>query len=282
MRHMGNRNGVIQPTSEERAVTDTSTVTDGDFVEMASGRVARTDGSGKLYGVVLGGSNDDLVSRNYRAPNTVGDSTGTKKVLVELCEGQMYQVPVNGTLASDAEGSYYNLLPGAQSLLTSDATAPSDGDTVTVGSTTYTFKTTLTTSPSTVANEVLINSTAAAALDNLKAAVNLTGTIGTDYGTGTVINPDVTATTNTNTTQLFEAKSATVSGRAIVSTETSAHLSFDNATLLGGAGDPHVNNLSKSSTVGQLLCVKRVADANGNYTIGNFVVAAPQSATTPS
>lgn len=115
VKHLGQRSGLIQPTTEERAVTNSSTVYDGDFVELASGRVAATDGSGKLYGVVLGGSNDDLVSRNYRTPSTTGDSGGTKKVLVELCEGQRYELPVGASLASDAEGSYYNLTGSAGS-----------------------------------------------------------------------------------------------------------------------------------------------------------------------
>lgn len=162
VKHLGQRNGHIQPTTEERAVTNASTVYDGDFVEMASGRVAATDGSGKLYGVVLGGSNDNLVSRNYRTPSTVGDAGGTKKVLVELCEGQRYELPVDASLASDAEGSYYN--------------------------------------------------------------------------------------------------------------------------LTGAAGSQTVQNASKSATVGQLLCVKRVATnaAETEFTRGIFVVAAPQSATTPA
>lgn len=116
LRHMGQRNGHIQSTTEERIVANGSTVHDGDLVELAQGgRVAATDGSGKLFGVVKGGSNDDLVSRNYRTPSTVGDAAGTKKVLVELCEGQRYELPVSASLASDAEGSYYNITGAAGS-----------------------------------------------------------------------------------------------------------------------------------------------------------------------
>lgn len=117
--------------------------------------------------------------------------------------------------------------------LTSDATAPSDGDTVTIGGQVYTFKTALT--ASTTANEVLIGASAAAALDNLKAAVNdAGGTPGTDYGSDTVANASVTATTNTDTTQLFVAITPGVVGDDIATTETSAHLSWGAATLEGG------------------------------------------------
>ncbi len=128
-----------------------------------------------------------------------------------------------------------SLLSGAakaQVTLTSDATAPADGDTVTLGATVYTFQSTLTPLP----YEVLTGISAATALDNLKSAVNATTGSGTTYAAGTIINPLVTATTNTDTTQLFVAKTAGTAGNAIASTETSAHLAFGTATLIGGTG----------------------------------------------
>lgn len=106
----------------------------------------------------------------------------------------------------------------------------SDGETVTIGSTVYTFKTTLTPT----AFEVLIGASTAAALDNLKSAVNLTGTPGTDYATGTTIHPAVEATANTDTTQLFAAKTAGAAGNSIATTETGADLAFGAATLTSG------------------------------------------------
>lgn len=117
----------------------------------------------------------------------------------------------------------------ATQTLTSDATAPADGDTVTIGTTTYTFKTTLTPAP----YEVLIGVSAAVALDNLKSAINVDGTA--VYGAGTLAHPSVTATTNTNTTQVVQAINAGTEANAIVTTETSAHLSWGAATLASGA-----------------------------------------------
>lgn len=70
-------------------------------------------------------------------------------------------------------------------------TVPVDGNTVTIvanSSRVYTFKTALTGA----ANEIHINGQDGSLL-NLSRAINLTGTIGTDYGTGTVINADVSA-----------------------------------------------------------------------------------------
>lgn len=118
----------------------------------------------------------------------------------------------------------------ASGTLTSDGTAPSDGDTVTIGSTVYTYKTALTPT----AYEVLIGASADTALDNIKSAVNATAGAGTTYATGTLIHPTVTATTNTATTQLFVAKSTGPAGDLIATTETSSHLSFGTATLQGG------------------------------------------------
>lgn len=116
--------------------------------------------------------------------------------------------------------------------LTSDETAPGDGDTVTLGTKTYTFKTVLSTEPA-VEGEVLIGASAAAALDNLKAAVNHTGTPGTDY-TCEAAHPDIEATTNTDTTQVFVARVAGEAGDALASEEDSDHLAFGETTFGSG------------------------------------------------
>jgi lysophospholipase L1-like esterase len=61
---------------------------------------------------------------------------------------------------------------------------PTDGDTVTLGSVTYTFKNALT-----AANQVKIGVSAGVTLENLGKAVNLEGTAGVEYGSGTAANP---------------------------------------------------------------------------------------------
>jgi hypothetical protein len=124
--------------------------------------------------------------------------------------------PVNGVAATGT--------------LTSDATAPSNGDTVTVGGLVYTFQTTLTN----VARNVLIGASAAVALDNLKSAVNATAGSGTTYAAATVVHPTMEATTNTNTTQVFEARTKGTGGNSLATVEASTHLSFGAATLAGG------------------------------------------------
>lgn len=127
-------------------------------------------------------------------------------------------------------GRKATLATRATQTLTSDATNVSDGDTVTIGSITYRFKTT----PA-QAYDVKIGASAAATLDNLKAAINASGTDGTEYYAGTYAHPDVIATTNTNTTQVIQAVSAKAAiGNVIATTETSSHLSWGAATMSGG------------------------------------------------
>lgn len=125
---LGNRQGVTKFTSEERAVVNSVTVTDGDFVKLTSGRVTNASiGTGKLYAVVQGGAASDLTSRVYRNMTATGDAAGTVTSLVQLVEDNIFELPVSAALASDAEGSYYSLTgsTGAQQVdnTTKSATA---------------------------------------------------------------------------------------------------------------------------------------------------------------
>jgi hypothetical protein len=136
-------------------------------------------------------------------------------------------------IKTDAAGSFSttDAADPAIATLTSDGTNVSVDDTVTIGAVTYTFKA----APTTVANEVKIGASAAATLANLKAAINHTGTPGTDYGSGTVVHPTVYADTITSTTLLLIAKSGGTGGNSLASTEASTHLSFGGGTFSGGA-----------------------------------------------
>lgn len=150
----------------------------------------------------------------------------------------------------------------ATQTLTSTGTAPANNDTVTIGSKVYTFKTTLTGA----ADEVLIGASAAIALDNLKSAINATAGAGTTYGTGTVAHTQVTATTNTDTTQVVQAISYGTVGNAIATTETSAQLSWGAATLANGVDQTpamvQANILANSVSVEYETMQRRVALAH--------------------
>lgn len=115
--------------------------------------------------------------------------------------------------------------------LTATGTALTDGDTVTIGTRVYTFKTLLTGA----VNEVLIGA-ATASLANLKKAVNGQGNGGVFYGPGTVPHELVEAMTLTGTTVLlFEVRDSVAPGTVIAKAETSTNLSWDAGTTFTNA-----------------------------------------------
>ena len=170
------------------------------------------------------------------AINSASANTTTIEVAVE----GVWDLPATGaTATADSAIAVGDLLymadadVKATATITSDATAPSDGDTVTIGETVYTFKTALTEPAE--AYEVLIGASAAAALDNLKSAINATeADAGTKFSTGTEAHLLVEATTNTNTTQVIQCLFDGSDGNDIPTTETSSHLSWGAATMAGG------------------------------------------------
>jgi hypothetical protein len=116
--------------------------------------------------------------------------------------------------------------------LTSSGTA-GDGETFTLagssGTRVYTLKTALTGA----ANEVLIGAAATNTLDNIKSAINGTGTPGTDYSQATVRNKDFTAGTKTATT-LVIASTDSNANSAAGTTETMANFAFTGSAMSAG------------------------------------------------
>jgi hypothetical protein len=113
--------------------------------------------------------------------------------------------------------------------------AISDGETVTIGAQTYTFR-----SPFVNASgNIDASGTTAQALENLRRAINGDGVAGTNYGTGTPVNTQVTAVESPTTVVVTAILSGTA-GNVIATTETGANLSWGGATLSGGAGDVKV------------------------------------------
>lgn len=99
--------------------------------------------------------------------------------------------------------------------------------------------------------EVLLGASAAAELDNLKIAINASGgTEGTEYSTGTPAHPQVTATTNTNTTQVVQAIDYSVTNADIATTDpkdTGNHMSWGAATLESGVAKVVAANTTTAS-----------------------------------
>jgi len=113
------------------------------------------------------------------------------------------------------------------------------GDTVTVGTQTYTFVNALSTTPT--ANEVLVGTTEAGSLTNLANAVNGGSGSGSTYGSPTVANTAVSAVA-TPTTVVFTALTKGLAGNSIVTAQTGGNNTFPGGTLTNGTAGS-VNDL---------------------------------------
>lgn len=116
--------------------------------------------------------------------------------------------------------------------LTSSGTA-ANNETFTLagssGTRVYTLKTTLTGA----ADEILIGAAATNTLDNIKSALNGTGTPGTDYSQATVRNEDFTGGAK-NATTLVIASTDTNANSAAGTTETMTNFAFTGAAMSAG------------------------------------------------
>lgn len=106
-----------------------------------------------------------------------------------------------------------------------------DGETVTLGSKTYTFQTVLTN----VNGNVLIGATPDDSITNLVAAVGLGAGSGTLYAAATTAHPTASAGVGfAPQTLVASALAAGAGGNAIVTTDTLTNASWGSATLTGG------------------------------------------------
>jgi len=133
-----------------------------------------------------------------------------------VLEQRVLSLEKNATTVTGANGT---------TTLTSTGVAQNN-ETMTIGSRVYTFKTTLTGA----ADEILIGAAATNTLDNIKSAINDTGTRGTHYGLGTGANQQVSAGAKTATTLVLTTLYPAL-GNTIATTETMANFSFTAATI---------------------------------------------------
>ena len=173
--------------------------------------------------------------------------------IVDIVKSRPSKTPRPGTLAlfqsgnimktRDADGTdrYVSPLSGtpvkaaqAAGVLTLTANA-ANTNTVTIGSTVYTFVTALSTGPA-VPYEVKVGTAATDSIDNLISAINGASGAGSTYGTGTGAHPDVTAAIGAGDTMGVTAKLTGYDGNLIATTDTLASTSsFAAATLTGGS-----------------------------------------------
>lgn len=209
---------------------------------------------------------------------TVETHTSTKDLTMKSCvltqatqtlTSDNTNVAAGETVTIGTKPYTFVAVVAATGTLTSDNTAPADGDTVTIGTKVYTFKTSLTPTE----GEVLINSTADAALLNLIRAINHTGTPNTDYKCAAA-NAFVTAASSV-TTHAFAitAITAGTGGNSVVTTETSAHLSFGAVTLTGGLqpvveGDVKIGADADASLLNLIRAINHSGTPGTDYVCG--------------
>jgi hypothetical protein len=120
----------------------------------------------------------------------------------------------------------------ATGTITNDGTNVSDGDTVTIGSIVYTFKTSISGQP---AYSVLIGGTAGTSMTALADAINGVAAVGVTVPAGTFPHPDVTMAFTSGTTWTLTARRGGTAGNVALA-ETSSHLTVSGAALTGGGG----------------------------------------------
>jgi flagellar hook protein FlgE len=162
-------------------------------------------------------------------------STSQTLAPIQISSGQIYPPNATTELQLDMNLNATGAPTAASGTLTLTGNANND-ETVTIGGTTYTFVTALSTTPA-VADQVLIGAAASDTLNNLAAAITggEVGTegIGTIYSTGTVANTQVTATASGSTLTLQSLATGT-GGNDITTTTDMANGSFASGTLTGG------------------------------------------------
>jgi len=132
------------------------------------------------------------------------------------------------------EAAVYNVLSLARAVpasgvLTLAVGVPTAGETVTIGTTVYTWQNVLG-----AAYDVMIGGTITASIENLVKAINLTGVAGTHYGVGTAKHPTASAVKASATTLEAVAQLPGVAGNAIATTVVMVNGSWGAVTLLTG------------------------------------------------
>jgi hypothetical protein len=137
----------------------------------------------------------------------------------------------------------------------------SDGNSVTIGTTKYTFREVLA-----AAYDVLIDVSASVTIDNLIAAINGAAGESSTYGTGTVAHPDVTAAIGIGDTMDITAKVIGVAGNAIDTTELSTVASWTAGHMASGV-DAIANEVVVTGAI--TTCIDNlVAAATGAAGVG--------------
>lgn len=227
-------------------------------------------GAGQLKGIIVNSHTGGTIKINDGLTGTDAGVKATAKLT-------MADVIVPATHANATLTSSGACVPAshATSKLTTDA--PVAGNYVKIGDIKYTavLAENFTLAPYEVAYTK--GETAGATfLDNLKHAVNGTGTVGVNYSFGTEAHPDVVATTNTDTTQVFVARLPGTAANTISTTATATRFTWEDDTFGGGDGDsnPGVTTAGATFTLGDntYMAVLELSETSGAASVANQIL----------
>ena len=220
----------------------------------ATGGLVKT-GFGKVYGLFCSASTSlvvEIIDGLTDNDDEADAATGTLTSAGSMVPAKHAASTITSTGAA-TPGVY------AESVVT--ASTIIDGDTLTINATVYRFKTT----PA-QAFDVALGANDAAALDNLKLAINATGVgDGSDYFAGTTVNPDVIATDNTDTTQKVVARVIGTAANGYATTSTGGTLTWADTTLGGGTGASVAGVATQNIIIGAITytAVTSLAETHG-------------------
>jgi hypothetical protein len=220
---------------------DTDASISGDVaVDISAGTKVQATGTLTIASTVIDGETVTIGDETYEF-NSVGgygdgnievdisgstktQAVGTLTLTGVFVEGEFFRIG-NEVYEIDANGSVSGgniavdvsaFMTASQGTLTLGGAIPSNNEAITVGSQTYTWKTTLTGA----ADEIKIGSTVDDCIDNFTYAINAGIGEGTLYGTGTTANALVTAAKTGGTTSVLTSIIWGTVGDATATTET--------------------------------------------------------------
>ena len=246
--------------SDAGVTTAAATVTIGAVVYTIVDALSETYGADAIAYQVLKGASEATMLDNLKSAinGTAGEgtvySTGTvaHPYFIATTNTDTAQTIVSRSVGNAAFTTLVNALATTETLANTawaDSTlgggtgaanpaVTSDNALITIGDITYTVVLELseTSGATAVPYQVLWVTNEATFLDNLKLAINGSGTAGTQYSTDTFEHPQVYATTNTDTAQVVLAKQTGVAGNSIATTDTLGNYAWGATTLASGAG----------------------------------------------
>lgn len=234
----------------------------------ASGQVVT--GSGQLKGIIVNSHSSGTIALNDGLTGTAAGVKATAKLT-------MSDVIVPASHANATLTSTGACVPASHATTKLTANAPVSGNYVKIGDLIYTAR--LLTELTSESHEVVYTAGATAAatfLDNLKLAVNGTGVEGVNYSFGTVAHPQVVATTNTDTTQVFVARLPGLAANTLPTTGTATRFTWEDTTFGGGTGDsnPGVTTAGATFTLGDntYTAVLQLSETSGAASVANQIL----------